>query len=432
MTKAKNKNRSHMTPTNTKTLVVIPKVQNNGKFKTKEATNTVEKKEEVKEKDIKYDLVSEYKVGKLIVSLPTVKQIAFMASKFSTIEWSGMLVWNIVSGTLKDYENLVIKAEYVFPMNIGTSAYTEYTNEADLTLDLYDEYPDAIESKVGHFHHHNSMAAFFSGTDMDELHNNADKHIAYLSLIMNNRMEAVAKLAMVSNESRETTMKDFNDEDCVFTNNTKRLIVYILDIELEKEERIDPIAQKLNERIEKIKELEEAAKENKRKSYTITRWNGYGEEDYYNGSHSSIQTTVFDEVKTEGNDDKTAKYVYSCYFFVPQQVIDDLLCELLDTPSATFSVIRVLDNKTGAHPLDGDEASDKFSELLIKYSREMYIKDNDFMLDTMLYESSILEYKILQGIQDKIKSYPAGKTKERLNVLIDEMLQTQIVSQKAE
>ena len=40
--------------------------------------------------------------------------------------------------------------------------------------------------KVGHIHSHNVMRVFFSGTDMDELHDNAPSHNFYVSLIVNN------------------------------------------------------------------------------------------------------------------------------------------------------------------------------------------------------------------------------------------------------
>lgn len=47
---------------------------------------------------------------------------------------------------------------------------------------------------------HNNMKSYFSGTDMGELHNNAPNHTYYLSLIVNNAGEYVAKLAYIGKQ----------------------------------------------------------------------------------------------------------------------------------------------------------------------------------------------------------------------------------------
>jgi hypothetical protein len=71
-------------------------------------------------------------------------------------------------------------------MDVGTSTYTEYSmDEADDYAD-----PKVIKlmtdgNKMGHCHTHHSMKTFFSGTDTDELHENAPNHNYYLSLIVN-------------------------------------------------------------------------------------------------------------------------------------------------------------------------------------------------------------------------------------------------------
>lgn len=82
-------------------------------------------------------------------------------------------------------------------MHKGTQAYTEYSFDeavADFIMDKTEENPEFMTYKIGHIHSHNSMGVFFSGTDMDELFDNCVNHNFYLSLIVNNYMEMIAKL----------------------------------------------------------------------------------------------------------------------------------------------------------------------------------------------------------------------------------------------
>lgn len=102
------------------------------------------------------------------------------------LEWSGVLIYSITSGSLNDIENCVITVDDMILMNIGTSGYTEYefNKEDDYSFDTY---CDALEAgkKLGHIHTHHSMKAYFSGVDVSELHENAPNHAFYLSLIVN-------------------------------------------------------------------------------------------------------------------------------------------------------------------------------------------------------------------------------------------------------
>lgn len=60
--------------------------------------------------------------------------------------------------------------------------------------------PELLDYKVGHIHSHHDMQVFFSGTDNMELMDNAPNHNHYLSLIINNKNEMVARIAYVVKE----------------------------------------------------------------------------------------------------------------------------------------------------------------------------------------------------------------------------------------
>ena len=102
------------------------------------------------------------------------------------IEWSGVLKYKILSGSIDDVENLVIEAYDFLLMDIDSATATEYDfNSDDTTLVDYLLDCQLNGFKYGHIHTHHSMGCYFSATDMGELHDNTPNHDLYLSLIVN-------------------------------------------------------------------------------------------------------------------------------------------------------------------------------------------------------------------------------------------------------
>ena len=67
-----------------------------------------------------------------------------------------------------------------------------------------EQFPQLMEDqgkwKMGHIHSHHNMSTFFSGTDTDELHENAVNYLYYLSLIVNFSGKYSAKIAVHTKE----------------------------------------------------------------------------------------------------------------------------------------------------------------------------------------------------------------------------------------
>lgn len=77
----------------------------------------------------------------------------------------------------------------------GASTTYEFTDDiANFHMDKIEENPEWIGVKLGHVHSHHAMGVFFSGTDTEELMDNVNHHNFYLSLIVNNFGEMIAKL----------------------------------------------------------------------------------------------------------------------------------------------------------------------------------------------------------------------------------------------
>jgi proteasome lid subunit RPN8/RPN11 len=113
------------------------------------------------------------------------------------VEWSAVLIYKILEGSVEDPGNFKLEAIDLFLMDIGTSGYTEYEFDESVAGFLCDN-PKYMEVgyALGHIHSHNNMETFFSGTDKQELKDNAPNHEFYLSLIVNNKNNMCAKIAI--------------------------------------------------------------------------------------------------------------------------------------------------------------------------------------------------------------------------------------------
>lgn len=125
--------------------------------------------------------------------------INYLHNSIGRVEWSGVLFYSILEGDISDPKSLVLRAERIFPLNKGTMSYTEYEIGPEI-FNFYDGVEGSDDMRVGHVHTHHTMGTFFSGTDQSELHSNADKHVFYLSLIVNFEMKPTAKIAYITRE----------------------------------------------------------------------------------------------------------------------------------------------------------------------------------------------------------------------------------------
>ena len=100
-----------------------------------------------------------------------------------------------------------LHVEDIIPMDKGSAGSTEYKynkksfntegfedRHIDYINETMEKNPEVLNWKIGHIHSHASMNVFFSGTDMSELETNAKSHNFYLSLVVNNKLETVAKV----------------------------------------------------------------------------------------------------------------------------------------------------------------------------------------------------------------------------------------------
>lgn len=116
-----------------------------------------------------------------------------MCKKIPKVEWSGPLFYTH-EGSITKPDEFKITVKDILPLDMGSAAFTSYKND-DRFVDYMIEDPERLDWNMGHCHSHNVMAVFFSGVDTDELVDNAPCYNFYVSLIVNNYGDMVARVA---------------------------------------------------------------------------------------------------------------------------------------------------------------------------------------------------------------------------------------------
>ena len=107
-----------------------------------------------------------------------------------TREWSGVLFYTFTG----DYQNgIIIEANDMYLMDQGSAAHTEFDlNEPEITRYMVME--GLMHQCIGLIHSHNQMNAFFSGEDTDTLIEHGTAMNNFVSLVVNNDGNYVARL----------------------------------------------------------------------------------------------------------------------------------------------------------------------------------------------------------------------------------------------
>lgn len=131
------------------------------------------------------DLITADERYDLIIPKNVEQKIRILCREINTIEWSGVLFYTI-EGTIEG-NDLKIKCKDILLMDVGSSATTEYTVNADISSYMVDN-PELLNPEVyrGLIHSHHSMATFFSGTDVNTLKSEGADTNHFVSLIVNN------------------------------------------------------------------------------------------------------------------------------------------------------------------------------------------------------------------------------------------------------
>lgn len=218
----------------------------------------------------------------IIISDKVFNKIKFLCSKFNRVEWSG-IIWMDIKGTVEDPATLEINIVDFTLLDIGSPAYTEFEISPDLILPIYDKNPDYITMKYGCIHSHNNMGVFFSGTDTSTLLEQAFIHNFFVSVIVNNAFDKIAKISYQGKRTLKGKITEtfFNrigkimlPYTKVIQEDTEEDVVYVIECDVEYESEV-PTDIELIEQIDILEKKEEE----KRKKTVITP-------SYYQGNYN--------------------------------------------------------------------------------------------------------------------------------------------------
>lgn len=193
---------------------------------------------------------------KLVIPADVEKKIRHLCNKVSQVEWSGTLFYTH-SGSYEE-GTLEIRCVDIFPMDIGSQAYTEFDMSPDVTAYMTD-HPELLDCQMGLIHSHNNMATFFSGTDTGTLREEGNDRNHFVSLIVNNAGTYTAAITRRLTEKRviNTTFiyRTFDDVEKTGTRTIEveeEVIAYNMLNIIKEGEVTEPFLE-IDERLEAIK-----------------------------------------------------------------------------------------------------------------------------------------------------------------------------------
>ena len=229
---------------------------------------------------------------KLLIPIEVERKIRFTCQKIWNTEWSGTLFFTY-EGSFED-DNLVIKCEDIYIMDIGNQTYTDFDMNPDV-IAYMTENPKLLDCQLGLIHSHNNMSTFFSGTDQQTLKEEGIDRNNFVSLIVNNAGTYTAAITRKVKEKKVKESMSYEFFDKGETQETKEYVKEAEEIEwfnlkIEKECE-DTSFSDIETRLEEIKKAK-AAK-------VIKPISNFNKEKPVvpNQSNKYTQRTLFDDVK---------------------------------------------------------------------------------------------------------------------------------------
>lgn len=92
-------------------------------------------------------------IGKIIIPQKIEDIINYLHKTVGSIEWSGILFYKHTKGNINKLKDLEFTIDFIYPMNIGSSAYTEFDYNSEV-MQAYDISEGLIDCSTGMLHTH--------------------------------------------------------------------------------------------------------------------------------------------------------------------------------------------------------------------------------------------------------------------------------------
>ena len=214
-------------------------------------------------------LIKQSATYKLIVPRKVEEKIRYLIRKFPHTEWSGVLFYTH-TGTFED-NDMAITCEDLYPMDLGTSGWTEFKMTEDVTAYIASNI-DLFDCETGLIHSHHSLGAFFSGQDTKTLNVEGNDTNCFVSLIVDTKGTYQAAITRKLSLTKKVTVETSGVSYEFFGEGKKALTIgtspvenvseetaiqyFMLDVEVEKVE--NPL-EYLDTRFDEIEAKKKAA-----------------------------------------------------------------------------------------------------------------------------------------------------------------------------
>lgn len=338
-------------------------------------------------KKIDYPVHEMKEKGRLVIPPEIISQIQFLHSYCGTDEWSGMLLYDVVSGNPSDPENFELKVKHIFLMDIGSAAATEYEPDGDI-VDIFDNIPEAMEWKIGHIHTHHSGSTYFSAVDTGELQDNVDKHNYYLSLVVNFNGNYSAKVVFLSEVETKSKMNYLDDSGKTvnFTKADKETHMVSIDMRI----FYSGLSDFFTDRLHDVKKEKEKAKKRIKSftGYNHSGYNVYGQRHLPAHNQRAVGSKVIPEKMTSWEIEKLTRNVLgitpdltteeNVYILLHQLRKEETAIDLSLYSEYLMNNIEDVINNYFDDPLDDDEMVIILNEIIMcvsKYETHSVLSD---------------------------------------------------------
>lgn len=298
---------------------------------------------------------------KIIIPTKVERLIRYLCQTIPNVEWSGTLFYTY-KGSFEE-NNLEIECVDIFPMDIGSSAYTEFEMSPDV-ISYMTLHPELLDCQMGLIHSHNHMATFFSGTDLSTLREEGNDRNHFVSLIVNNAGSYTAAITSKIKRKRTIhsifTYKTFQDEEGKGESTVEaeeEVICYSKLTVIKEDNSNDPFIE-MNERITTLK----ANKSNPKPVVTSTPQYVNNSYSYPRKTEVSKHPSLFDYDYMDSEPiRKVSKSGYdSADSYIPASLVKQLSLQLI-TGSIAISDCSKIDPVKWAQQMDSlfDKRFDK-------------------------------------------------------------------------
>lgn len=218
----------------------------------------------------------------MYIEKSVVEIIKYLCNEIRKEEWSGIIFYT-VEGSIRDIKKMSITIKHFFPMHKGSSTFTEYElDDAEFVKFRMANMPVNFMI-MGHMHSHNTMGAYFSGTDNEELHDSSASYNYYLSVIVNNYMDAVGRIAFRTKLATPIAkaLDEEGNEYNMDTTLVEETVLSVVECEVKLQEAFD-VPEFIKNRTAQIIETHAAAEKAKAEKAAIKPYNP--NDNYYKGN----------------------------------------------------------------------------------------------------------------------------------------------------